>query len=59
MSNPHTPLLENRSQYELDDALRCPYYIAARIRVKSSVRATSERKRQPTVTTASDSFAWH
>jgi len=31
---PTPPLLENRSQYELDTANRCTFYIAARIRVK-------------------------
>jgi hypothetical protein len=32
---PTPPLLKNRSQYELDAARRCPFYIATRIRVKS------------------------
>jgi hypothetical protein len=28
-----SPLIENRSQYELDAARQCPFYIVARIRV--------------------------
>ncbi len=30
---PKHPLLENRSQYKLDAAPLCPFFIAARIRV--------------------------
>jgi hypothetical protein len=33
---PTPPLLENRSQYELDAARRCPFYVAVRIRVKGT-----------------------